>query len=91
MCKKTNVMANEIENFGDLEKIYLIIFLIIYIIVLSELTVKCVIGFIVCENIREPMEMLERDHYSQYSAEQVYVQNPKIIFFKPMRLLDLVI
>jgi hypothetical protein len=56
----------------------------------SELTVKCVIGFIVCENIREPMEMLERDHISQYSAEQVYVQTRRF-FFKPMKLLDLVI
>jgi hypothetical protein len=66
-------MANKIENFGDLEKKKLIIFFniffnYIYIVILSELTVKCVIGFIVCENIREPMEMLERDHYSQYSA-----------------------
>jgi len=41
------------------------------VVILSELRVKCVIGFgRFCQNFRRrPMEMLERDHDFQCSAE----------------------
>jgi hypothetical protein len=55
-------MAIEIAKFGGLNNFFLII--------LSELTIKCVIGFDrFCENFRGPMEMLERDHCFQHSVE----------------------
>jgi hypothetical protein len=55
-------MAIEIAKFRGLKNFFLVI--------LSELTIKCVIRFDkFSENFRGPMEMLERDHCFQHSVE----------------------
>ncbi len=57
---KKIVMANEIIRFTYPKPL----------VILSKLRVKCVIGFgRFCENFRRPMELLERDHDFQCSAE----------------------
>jgi hypothetical protein len=55
-------MAIEIAKFGGLNNFFLVI--------LSELTIKCVIRFDkFWENFGGPMEMLERYHCFQHSVE----------------------
>ncbi len=79
-AEKIVSMVNEFAGFGDLNYFFFII--------LSKLTIKCVIGCEwICENCRGPMETVERDHYllSMFNKIGLCVLCLKI-FFRPRGL-----
>ncbi len=63
---KKNVMTNEIARIGDFILFYL------FIVILNELRVKCVIGF--CKFVRiskGPMGMVDMDHYYFFNVRRI--------------------
>ncbi len=66
-----NVKANEIARCGGLN---------IFLGVLIELLVKCVISLVGWKNIRGQMEIVERDHYSMFNKIRVVCRHEDIYF-----------